>query len=176
MIKVIAVHVHPKYDSLDYDFAAMELAEVSDFPENVSFVKLPKKSDKIIAGEETFVSGWGVTRNASDDTSQLRAVVLPIVSADKCKRHYGNQLTKRMICAGFTEGKKDSCQGDSGGPMKRIKDNVLIGIVRSVNNLNLKFISFLISFSLCSQKVGVMDVPSLIRQEFTRKLAQSGFG
>jgi trypsin len=133
LIDVVSVHTHPEYESydLDFDFAVMKLAKVAEFPKNVNFIKLPNENDKIVDGEETFVSGWGATLNNNEDSEYLRAVEVPLISLERCRKsfEYAFTLTDRMLCAGFPEGKKDSCKGDSGGPMKRIKDNVLIGLV-----------------------------------------------
>lgn len=39
----------------------------------------------------------------------LQEVSVPIVSNTKCSASYGS-LTSNMMCAGFSEGGKDSCQ------------------------------------------------------------------
>lgn len=132
MLDVVTIHVHPKRESLDYDFAILHLAKDSDFPNNVEFIKLPEENDLIAVDENTSVSGWGNTRSLLENPQYLKAVEVPIIPIETCQNYYGIAsltITDQMICAGFPEGMKDSCQGDSGGPMKRIRDNVLIGVV-----------------------------------------------
>uniref|UniRef100_A0A7N8Y7F0 Peptidase S1 domain-containing protein n=1 Tax=Mastacembelus armatus TaxID=205130 RepID=A0A7N8Y7F0_9TELE len=46
----------------------------------------------------------------------LQEVSIPIVSNTRCNAAYGS-ITSNMMCAGLTQGGKDSCQGDSGGPL-----------------------------------------------------------
>lgn len=62
-------------------------------------------------------------------STHLMKVSIPIVSRSQCQAAYKNYntITDRMICAGYTEGGKDSCQGDSGGPM--VAGGTLYGIV-----------------------------------------------
>lgn len=76
-------------------------------------------------------AGWGRTSEGGSSSDALLKVEVPFVSANKCSASYPNQITDRMICAGFDEGGKDSCQGDSGGPL--VKGNgssrVLVGVV-----------------------------------------------
>ncbi len=76
------------------------------------------------------VSGWGDTRAESPGSqglsgaypTNLQATQLPLVSSGVCENAYGGpfssqQITPRMLCAGFPGGGRDSCFGDSGGPL-----------------------------------------------------------
>ncbi|KAG7334876.1 hypothetical protein KOW79_001472 [Hemibagrus wyckioides] len=58
--------------------------------------------------------------NATDDqlAQKLQEVQMPVVNNSDCADIYAPlRITDKMICAGFTEGGKDSYKGDSGGPM-----------------------------------------------------------
>jgi secreted trypsin-like serine protease len=63
----------------------------------------------------------------------LRKVEIPIVANGVCNspQSYAGRISENMICAGHTEGGKDSCQGDSGGPLIVRKGTgfVLAGVV-----------------------------------------------
>ncbi|XP_019729768.1 transmembrane protease serine 5 isoform X1 [Hippocampus comes] len=67
----------------------------------------------------------------SSDT--LKEAPVPIISTNKCNSScmYNGEITPRMLCAGYSEGKVDACQGDSGGPLVCQDDNVwrLMGVV-----------------------------------------------
>ncbi|RXN03999.1 PIH1 domain-containing 2-like isoform X1 [Labeo rohita] len=63
----------------------------------------------------------------------LKEATVPLISTKKCNSScmYNGEITPRMLCAGYTEGKVDACQGDSGGPLVCQDDNVwrLVGVV-----------------------------------------------
>jgi len=113
---------HPSYNTntLDYDFALMELDTPIDFAAN-SHIRpacLPTGSDSY-AGFQAVVSGWGTTSSGGSQSSKLREVTVDVLSNDQCKASsYSNSdITARMMCAAVNGGGKDACQGDSGGPL-----------------------------------------------------------
>ena len=72
-------------------------------------------------GAMCLTSGWGDTMS-SNDGIRLQTVELPILSDSECHwrdLRYSNLAfnSEIMICAGYSEGGKDSCQGDGGGPL-----------------------------------------------------------
>jgi secreted trypsin-like serine protease len=79
------------------------------------------------------VTGWGTT-DTGDPSVTLKQVSVPLISNTDCNDpvSYDGAVTDNMICAGFSEGGKDSCQGDSCGPLTaKIASGVtnLIGVV-----------------------------------------------
>lgn len=131
LVQVKKITQHPKYNSntIDYDFSVLELAEYDNKNLVSGVAKLPKQNQSVNDGTLVRISGWGNTQSSSESNKNLRAVEVPIVSQDVCNRAYSayGGVTARMICAGLTQGGKDSCQGDSGGPLA-LKDT-LIGVV-----------------------------------------------
>jgi len=113
---------HPSYNSnsLDYDFALLELDSAVDFASN-SHIRpacLPTGSDSY-AGLKAIVTGWGTTSSGGNLSSKLREVTVDVLTNKQCKASsYGNSdITSRMLCAAVNGGGKDACQGDSGGPL-----------------------------------------------------------
>lgn len=88
--------------------------------------------------QETFdglvctVTGWGATHSDGRAVRYLREVDLPIMSSNLCTYYLGRgAVHSSNICAGYTQGGKDSCQGDSGGPLVCQRNGVwkLAGVV-----------------------------------------------
>ncbi|XP_072550587.1 prostasin-like [Salminus brasiliensis] len=111
---------HPSYVSItnDNDIALLELSTSVTFTDYVQPVCLAASGSTLGAGTLVWVTGWG---NINTDVSlpspkNLQEVEVPIVSNTKCASSYGT-ITNNMLCAGLSEGGKDSCQGDSGGPL-----------------------------------------------------------
>lgn len=49
--------------------------------------------------------------------NSLQCVNISISSDQECRWAYWGAMTPGMVCAGVTQGEKDSCQGESGGPV-----------------------------------------------------------
>ncbi|MEN0057383.1 MAG: serine protease [Bdellovibrio sp.] len=132
-LKPKRIIAHPQYNSsnIDYDFALIELdGESTREPVLLNTADInPAENETIMST----VAGWGTLREGSYGLpSILQKVDVPVVSQESCNQAYKNEITDRMICAGFAEGKKDSCQGDSGGPLiAQAEDGqrYLIGVV-----------------------------------------------
>ncbi|XP_043583741.1 trypsin-2-like [Bombus pyrosoma] len=120
---------HPKFNSqtIDFDVALLEIDGKIKFGTNVQPIELANTepwSSKMVN-----VTGWGALREGGSTSAQLMRVSVPIVSKSECgdAYRYMNEITDRMICAGYTSGGKDACQGDSGGPLTA--DGILYGLV-----------------------------------------------
>ncbi|XP_028268180.1 serine protease 27-like [Parambassis ranga] len=111
---------HPNYDDTpsNNDISLLELSSTVTFTNYIRPVCLAAADSSFPAGTNCWVTGWGNIQSGVSLPSpqRLQEVSIPIVSNAACSRSYSG-ITSNMICAGFTEGGKDSCQGDSGGPM-----------------------------------------------------------
>uniref|UniRef100_A0A3P9HR28 Peptidase S1 domain-containing protein n=1 Tax=Oryzias latipes TaxID=8090 RepID=A0A3P9HR28_ORYLA len=112
---VSRIIVHPNYDKLtqDNDISLVEMVSPVTFNDYISPVCLAAQGSDFPGGTTAWVTGFGHT------SSTLQEVSVPIVSNAQCSATYAEimAITSNMMCAGLTEGGKDSCQGDSGGPL-----------------------------------------------------------
>ncbi|XP_074552507.1 chymotrypsin-like protease CTRL-1 [Halichoeres trimaculatus] len=111
---------HPDYEDTpnNNDISLLELSSDVTFTDYIKPVCLAASGSVFPANTNCWVTGWGDIQSGVPPSfpQTLREVEVPIVSNSDCSESY-NTLTDNMICAGLTEGGKDSCQGDSGGPL-----------------------------------------------------------
>jgi len=135
-IKVKQVITHPQYNgnTVDYDFALIELESSSKFAPvsmNTAEINIPVSGSQLMST----TAGWGVlTESSSSAATKLQKVNVPLVDQATCAKVYQNfnDVTDRMMCAGYPQGGKDACQGDSGGPLvmkNSAGDTMLVGVV-----------------------------------------------
>jgi secreted trypsin-like serine protease len=129
-------------DSNDPNAKVMSLVDVQ-FSEENSDIVLFKLSEpyegavlglaterdmvNIDIGDSLTVIGWGDTDGNDDVTMYpdiLQEVEVPLFDLAQCQAAYASldypelfQVTDKTVCAGLSEGGKDSCSGDSGGPL-----------------------------------------------------------
>uniref|UniRef100_A0A8C0HE61 Transmembrane serine protease 5 n=1 Tax=Chelonoidis abingdonii TaxID=106734 RepID=A0A8C0HE61_CHEAB len=114
---------HPRYDdrSHDYDIALMKLTAPLNFSNAIRAVCLPLYHQDFPHGTHCWISGWGYTTPEHGEQLQemLKEAIVPLISSKKCISScmYFGELTPRMLCAGYLDGKVDACQADSGGPL-----------------------------------------------------------
>ncbi|CAL8310404.1 unnamed protein product [Arctogadus glacialis] len=112
---------HPDYDDTpnNNDVCLLRLSAAVTFTDYIRPVCLAAAASSFPAGTGTWVTGWGTISSSGvplPAPQRLQEVMVPVVSNRDCRTTYST-LTSNMICAGLTDGGKDSCQGDSGGPM-----------------------------------------------------------
>ncbi|KAL7831145.1 hypothetical protein SRHO_G00306470 [Serrasalmus rhombeus] len=93
-------------------------------------VYLAETSDNFPDGMKCVTSGWGRTKhNVSDSPALLQQTILPLLTSDGCRHHWGSQIADKMICAGASGA--STCMSDSGGPLVCQKAGAwtLVGIV-----------------------------------------------
>ncbi|XP_066497718.1 serine protease 33 [Hoplias malabaricus] len=116
------IFVHQSYSSNthDNDIALLQLGSSVNFTDYIRPVCLAAANSNLDDGTLVWVTGWGNINNGVNlpYPQILQEVELPIVSNTKCAAAYGStSITSNMLCAGVSQGGKDSCQGDSGGPL-----------------------------------------------------------
>ncbi|XP_041050358.1 granzyme K-like [Carcharodon carcharias] len=128
-------HPHPQFnrETTENDIMLLQLSSEAKINKYVKLLKLPKdKGVDVKPGTSCDVAGWGVTTVGSRLLSDtLQEVELNVIDRNTCnsKDYYNRKpvVTKDMICAGDSKGRKDTCSGDSGGPL--ICKNMYKGIV-----------------------------------------------
>jgi secreted trypsin-like serine protease len=101
---------------LGFDIALLRLAE----PVTVDPVSLSAESSDATltaSGATATAVGWGTTSEGGVVSQFLRQVDIPVVANATCAGQLGETILATWVCAGATEGGRDTCQGDSGGPL-----------------------------------------------------------
>lgn len=114
-VKRMISHENFNPQTVDYDFALLELERPIQFNQAVQAVPLIGRYQRIPDNSMTLVTGWGTTQNSRESNLVLRGVELPIINQQSCSAAYRGFgiITPRMMCAGFlNRGGKDSCQGN----------------------------------------------------------------
>ncbi|XP_048824500.1 transmembrane protease serine 5 [Lagopus muta] len=106
---------HPLYNdnSMDYDIALMKLRVPLNFSDAIGALCLLPSHQDLLPGTPCWVSGWGYTRpDQAQLTETLKEALVPLISTQRCNSScmYAGELTARMLCAGYQQGKIDACQ------------------------------------------------------------------
>uniref|UniRef100_A0A3B4UGT1 Transmembrane serine protease 5 n=1 Tax=Seriola dumerili TaxID=41447 RepID=A0A3B4UGT1_SERDU len=132
-VEKIIYNKNYNHRSHDSDIALMKLRTPLNFSDTIRPVCLPQYEYDLPGGTQCWISGWGYTQPDVHSPDTLKEALVPIISTKKCNSScmYNGEITSRMLCAGYTEGKVDACQGDSGGPLVCQDENVwrLVGVV-----------------------------------------------
>ncbi|XP_011142823.1 serine protease snake-like [Harpegnathos saltator] len=122
---------HPEYNApaMYSDIALIELQSAVIFGELIRPACLYQQYDKVPTS--AWVSGWGATEFAGDQSDKLQKAQLNFIDNLACTIQYNSSkevpygVSPSMICAGDPHGgwNKDSCQGDSGGPLQVVHPN-----------------------------------------------------
>ena len=103
---------------MDFDIALLHLSKPVNYSDAVSPICMPSSSWNSSNTSQCYVTGWGQIREAGPTSDKLRVAQVPIIEHNECRKMYqGKSLTRRMLCAGYKQGRIDSCQGVSGGPL-----------------------------------------------------------
>ncbi|NXB14645.1 MCT1A protease, partial [Rhagologus leucostigma] len=110
--------IHPNYsrDGFKNDIVLLKLKPKARITKHVQALSLPSSNERVRAGAECKVSGWGWTSVTGLRTNVMKEVELKVQNEAKC-RQFRNYQRKSMICVGDDYGKKAAYRGDSGGPL-----------------------------------------------------------
>ncbi|XP_040822083.1 serine protease 55 isoform X1 [Ochotona curzoniae] len=112
--------IYPKaFDkyNLDNDIALLLLSSPITFSDLIVPICLPTLTSPS-KWHECWVAGWGQTKTDDKESMSMDLMKVPMVIMDReeCVKVFLN-LTKNMMCAGYSNKSYDACQGDSGGPL-----------------------------------------------------------
>ncbi|XP_050737899.1 uncharacterized protein LOC127009157 [Eriocheir sinensis] len=120
------IKVHPNFKFTPqadrYDVAVITLDQPVHYQPHVQPICLPEKGTDWL-GSYGWAAGWGALQSGSRlRPKTLQVVDVPILDSRLCEDWHRQKginviIYDEMMCAGYSDGGKDSCQGDSGGPL-----------------------------------------------------------
>ncbi|CAG4958045.1 unnamed protein product [Parnassius apollo] len=129
---------HPKYDAATFenDLALLELDSPIKYEPHIVPICMPPDGADFTNRMAT-VTGWGRLKYGGGVPAILQEVQVPVMENSHCQYMFqtaghAKKILDSFICAGYSNGKKDSCEGDSGGPLVVRNDDgrwVLVGTV-----------------------------------------------
>lgn len=121
---------HPGFDPVTYDndLALLRLNESVEWSENIRPICLPESVEETYQGETGWVTGWGMLFAGGPFPPVMKEIDLPIMTNAACEKEfraagYRENIAPTMMCAGYSDGRKDTCEGDSGGPLAVLRDS-----------------------------------------------------
>lgn len=131
--RVSDIRQHIDFDGTTYenDIAVLKLQRATLFNSYIWPVCMPPSGESWEA-YQGIVIGFGTQFFGGPSSDVLTEVVVPIWTQKRCKDAFTQRISENVICAGATEGGRDSCQGDSGGPLMIQLPNrrwVIVGVV-----------------------------------------------
>ncbi|XP_050546760.1 venom protease-like [Daktulosphaira vitifoliae] len=131
--EIIQRVIYPNYQAPSFynDIALFKLDRIVEFSAYVRPICL--NIDQNLKPQNVVATGWGHIKYGGPSSSHLLKVELNTVPIDQCNINYSYTdysdtrtkiklafgiLNESQICAGHTEGGKDTCGGDSGGPIQ----------------------------------------------------------
>lgn len=134
-VKRMIVHRDYNPDTFDNDIALLELETPFEMQPHIVPICLPEEDEDYV-GQFAFVAGWGKLSYGGFIPSILQTVRLPIIDSHVCQKMFADAghykyIRDSALCAGYSQGGKDTCEGDSGGPLMLERGGVwtLIGTV-----------------------------------------------
>ncbi|XP_036594954.1 testisin-like [Trichosurus vulpecula] len=120
--------IHPSfYGTPPKDIALAKLRSPVYFKSNIQPICMPPSRTFFENVTMCWVTGWGeIKENITlKKPWPLQELQVPLIDQKTCSNYYKmalpkiekNQIFDDMMCAGYSEGLKDTCQGDSGGPL-----------------------------------------------------------
>ncbi|XP_068621827.1 serine protease filzig isoform X2 [Battus philenor] len=114
---------HPKYDAATFenDLALLELESPIKYEPHIVPICMPP-DDADFTNRMATVTGWGRLKYGGGVPAILQEVQVPVMENSHCQYMFqtaghAKKILDSFICAGYSNGKKDSCEGDSGGPL-----------------------------------------------------------
>uniref|UniRef100_A0A8C5Q1W2 Peptidase S1 domain-containing protein n=1 Tax=Leptobrachium leishanense TaxID=445787 RepID=A0A8C5Q1W2_9ANUR len=119
-----------------WNIALVKMTNPVIYTDYILPICLPTMYVTFPTGMDCWVTGWGCLVPSSvklQSPKTLQKVKIPVIDYEQCDQmyHVGTSISSYItiiesekICAGYTEGGKDSCQGDSGGPLVCLMNGV----------------------------------------------------
>lgn len=116
--RVTDIRAHLDFDDSTYDndIAVLRLDRATLFTSYIWPVCMPPVGQSW-EGYRAVVTGWGTQFFGGPPSDVLMEVALPVWTQQRCQAAFAQRISAGVLCAGASEGGRDSCQGDSGGPL-----------------------------------------------------------